>query len=80
MIHQLSPELCKSEEVFFCLSLLVPIPVLQDKRTPLHYATIENKTDCVLHLLQAGANPDQGDKAGYGTAISIYSAYAFLEN
>ena len=80
MIHQLSPELCKSEEVFFCLSLLVPIPVLQDKRTPLHYATIENKTDCVLHLLQAGANPDQGDKAGYGTAISIYSANAFLEN
>ena len=80
MIHQFSPELCKSEDVSFCLSLLVPIAVLQDKRTPLHYATTENKTDCVLHLLQAGANPDQGDKAGYGADISIYSANAFPEN
>ena len=80
MIHQFSPECCKSEEVFFCLSLLVSIAVLQDKRTPLHNATIENRADFVLYLLQAGAIPDQGDKAGYGTAISIYSANAFPEN
>ena len=54
--------------------------VSQDQRTPLHYAAIYNKADCVLRLLQAGANPDQGDKAGYGTDISIYSANAFPEN
>ena len=64
----------------FILSLLVPVAVLQDKRTPLHYATIKNRTDCVLHLLQPGANPDQGDKAGFGTDISIPSANAFPEN
>ena len=56
------------------------IVVSQDKRTPLHYAVIGNKTDCVLHLLRAGANPDLGDEAGYGTDISIYSANAFPEN
>ena len=45
--------------------------VSQDKRTPLHYAAITSEADCVLLLLQAGANPDQGDKACYGTDISI---------
>ncbi|XP_065194178.1 26S proteasome non-ATPase regulatory subunit 10-like [Sycon ciliatum] len=36
----------------------------EDERTPLHYATIGNKADCVLRLLHAGANPDQPDKRG----------------
>ncbi|XP_065193733.1 uncharacterized protein LOC135824918 isoform X2 [Sycon ciliatum] len=36
----------------------------EDKCTPLHCATDGNKADCVLHLLHAGANPDQPDICG----------------
>ena len=58
-------------EGFFCLLLLILIAASQDKCTPLHCATDGNKADCVLHLLHAGANPDQPDIVGYGD-ISIY--------
>ena len=74
-----TPKTTTGEILIFALTSPL-IDVSQDKGTPLHHAVIGNKTDCVLHLLQAGANPDLGDEAGYGTDISIYSANAFPEN